>query len=38
MGVETGLDFINQLKGVDCIIVDENNKVITSENIELKSD
>lgn len=38
MGVETGLDFINQLQGVDCIIVDEHNKVITSENIELKSD
>ena len=36
MGVDTGLDFINQLKGVECIIVDENNKVITSKNIELK--
>lgn len=36
MGVDTGLDFINQLKGVECIIVDENNKVITSKNIALK--
>lgn len=36
MGVETGLDFINQLKGVECIIVDENNKVHTSNKIELK--
>lgn len=36
MGVETGLDFINQLKGVECIIVDKDNKVITSKNIELK--
>jgi len=36
MGVETGKDFINQLKGVECIIVDENNKVHTSKNIELK--
>ena len=36
MGIDTGLDFINQLKGVECIIVDDNNKVITSENIELK--
>lgn len=36
MGVDIGLDFINQLKGVECIIVDENNKVITSKNIALK--
>jgi len=36
MGVETGLNFVNQLKGVECIIVDEKNKVITSKNIELK--
>ena len=37
MGVETGLDFINQLKGVDCIIVDEQNKIHTSKNIKLKN-
>ena len=36
MGVKTGLDFINQLKGVECIIVNADNKVITSKNIELK--
>ncbi|KAB7530887.1 FAD:protein FMN transferase [Flagellimonas olearia] len=36
MGVETGLDFVNQLKGVECIIVDEDNKVVTSKNIALK--
>ncbi len=36
MGVDTGLDFINQLKNVECIIVDAENKVITSNNIELK--
>lgn len=35
MGVETGLDFINQLKGVECIIVDGNNSIHTSENIQL---
>lgn len=35
MGKETGLDFINQLKGVECIIVDENNNIITSKNIKL---
>jgi len=36
MGVETGLDFINQLNGVECIIVDDKNKLHTSENIDLK--
>lgn len=36
MGVETGLHFINQLKNVECIIVDENNKIHRSNNIELK--
>lgn len=35
MGKDTGLDFINQLKGVECIIVDENNNIITSKNIKL---
>ena len=37
MGVETGLDFINQLKGVDCIIIDEQNKIHTSKNIKLSN-
>ena len=36
MGVDIGLDFINQLKGVECIIVDNDNKVQTSKNINLK--
>lgn len=36
MGVDTGLDFVNQLHGVECILVDINNKVITSKNITLK--
>ena len=35
MGVETGLDFINQLKGVECIIVDSRNEIHTSNNISL---
>lgn len=35
MGLETGLDFVNQLKGVECVIVDENNKIHTSNNITL---
>lgn len=37
MGVDTGLNFIDQLKDVECILVDGENKVITSKNIELKS-
>lgn len=37
MGVETGMDFINQLNGVECIIVDADNKVLTSKNIELQT-
>ena len=36
MGVDTGLDFVNQLKGVECILVDDNNKITTSKNIALK--
>lgn len=37
MGVEVGLDFINQLKGVECIIVDKNNKIQTTDNINLEN-
>lgn len=37
MGVDTGLNFINQLKGVECIIINENNKIITSKNIQLNT-
>jgi len=36
MGVETGLDFVNQLKGVECVIVDAQNALHTSENIKLE--
>ena len=36
MGVETGLHFINQMKNVECIIVDEENNIHRSNNIELK--
>ena len=35
MGLETGLDFINQLKEVECIIIDADNKIHTSKNIKL---
>lgn len=36
MGVDVGLDFVNQLKNVECIIVDKDNKLQTSININLK--
>ena len=36
MGIEVGLDFVNQLKGVECILIDNDNKLHTSKNIELK--
>ncbi len=35
MGVEAGLYLINQMKGIECIIIDENNKIFSSENINL---
>lgn len=37
MGKEVGLDFINQLKGVECIIVDDLGKIQYSANINLKN-
>lgn len=36
MGVEVGLDFVNQLNGVECILVDEHNKMHTSNNLDIK--
>ena len=36
MGIETGLDRINQLEGIECIIVDDSGKLFTSQRIDLK--
>lgn len=36
MGIKIGLDMINQMKGVGCIIIDDNDKIYTSKNINLK--
>lgn len=36
MGVEAGLNMINQVKGIECIIIDDDNRVHTSKNINLK--
>ena len=35
MGVKVGINMINQMKGIACIIVDDNDKVFTSQNINL---
>lgn len=35
LGIEIGLDFINQLPNIDCIIIDDNNKIYHSKNIKL---
>jgi thiamine biosynthesis lipoprotein len=35
MGIEVGLDMINQIKGLSCIIINDQNKIFTSANIKL---
>jgi len=37
MGVESGLYFINQLNGVECVIVDENLKIHYSKKLKIKN-
>lgn len=36
MGVKVGLDLINQLQQVACVIVDDDDKIYTSKNINIK--
>lgn len=36
MGVKVGLDLINQIKGVACVIIDDNDKIFTSKNINIR--
>lgn len=36
MGIAAGLDMINQINYLGCIIIDDNNKIYTSKNINLK--
>ena len=36
MGIEVGLNRINQLPKVECIIIDEKGNIITSKNIEIE--
>jgi len=36
MGIRTGLDMINQMKNIEGIIIDDNDNIYTSKNINLK--
>lgn len=36
MGVKAGLHLINQMKGIECILIDDNNHLFSSKNINLK--
>jgi FAD:protein FMN transferase len=35
MGIKVGLDLINQMKGIACIIIDDNDRLYTSNNIRI---
>jgi thiamine biosynthesis lipoprotein len=35
LGIKYGIELINQLKGVECVIIDDDNKLYTSKNIHL---
>ncbi len=36
MGIKVGLDMIDQIRGLACIIIDDNDTIYTSKNINLK--
>jgi len=36
MGVQAGIDLINQIQHLGCIVVDDNNNIYTTKNIQLK--
>jgi len=36
MGISTGLDLINQMNGIEAIIIDDDNKLYTSKNINIR--
>lgn len=37
LGVDVGIDLVNQLPGIGCIFVDDKGKISTSKNIDLKN-
>jgi len=36
MGIEAGLDRINQMGGIECLIIDDKGEIYTSKNIEIQ--
>ena len=36
MGLKAGIDMINQMKGVACVVIDDNNRMLTSNNISIQ--
>ena len=36
MGISTGLDLINQMKNIEAVIIDDDDKLYTSNNINIK--
>jgi thiamine biosynthesis lipoprotein len=36
MGVHAGLDMINQMKDIEAIVIDDNDRLYTSKNINIK--
>ncbi|WP_432419470.1 FAD:protein FMN transferase [Flavobacterium limnophilum] len=36
LGIEVGIDLVNQLKGIECIIVDDKGKIHSSKGIDIK--
>ena len=37
MGKDVGIDFINQLPKIECIVIDEMGEIFTSKNIEIET-
>lgn len=38
MGIRTGINLINQMNNIECIIIDDDNNIFTSRNINLTTD
>jgi thiamine biosynthesis lipoprotein len=36
LGIEVGIDLVNQLKGIECIMVDDKGKIHSSKGIDIK--
>jgi thiamine biosynthesis lipoprotein len=36
MGINAGLDMINQIKNIEAIIIDDDDRLYTSKNIKIK--